>query len=128
MARAEQIVALLKSYGENDETRFLSVALQIAAHEARQGHKAVARKLRDLIDSVKEKRSSVSTSGSPVPIVRPKGELAGLLSASYSKNHLRDLVITSPLRERLDRILLEHRQRDKLQAYNLVPRHKILNH
>ncbi|MBF0380351.1 MAG: ATP-binding protein [Magnetococcales bacterium] len=126
MAKADQIVALLKSYEENDETRFLSVATQIAAHEARQGHKAVARELRDLIDTVKEKRSSMSFKGSAVPIIRPKGELVGLLSASYSKSRLRDLVITSTLRERLDRILLEHRQRDKIQAFNLVPRHKIL--
>jgi SpoVK/Ycf46/Vps4 family AAA+-type ATPase len=126
MAKADQIVALLKSYGENDETRFLSVAMQIAAHEARQGHKVIARELRDLIDTVKEKRSSVSVTGSPVPIIRPKGELAGLLSASFSKNSLRELVITSELRERLERILLEHRQRDKIQAFNLIPRHKIL--
>lgn len=126
MVKADQIVALLQSYGENDETRFLSVAMQIAAHEARQGHQVVAKELRDLIDTVKEKHASVSMSGNPIPIIRPKGELAGLLSASYSKSHLRDMVITSALRERLERILLEHRQREKIQAFHLVPRHKIL--
>ena len=38
MASAEQLKALLKSHLEGDEDRFFSVAMQVAAHEARLGH------------------------------------------------------------------------------------------
>ncbi|MEO5333732.1 MAG: hypothetical protein H7839_17100 [Magnetococcus sp. YQC-5] len=97
MATADQIVALLKSYGEKDDVRFLSVAMQIAAHEARQGHKTMAKELMDLIDHVKEKRSAIAVAGHPIPIVRPKGELSGLLSATFSKDRLRDVVMPQVL-------------------------------
>ncbi len=126
MATASQIVALLKCYGEKDDVRFLSIAMQIAAHEARQGHKTMANELMTLIDQIKEKQSTFSVSGSPIPIIRPKGELAGLLTASFTKDKLRELVIPLELKKRLDQVLLEQRQRDKIQAYNLTPRHKIL--
>ena len=37
MATAQQLKALLESYGDADGEMFVSVALQIAAHEARAG-------------------------------------------------------------------------------------------
>jgi hypothetical protein len=49
-----QIKALIKSHLNNDGERFVTVALQLAAHEARQGHVSFAREIRHLIDSKKE--------------------------------------------------------------------------
>ena len=37
MASADQLKALLKSHLEGDDDRFFSVALQVAAHEAKPG-------------------------------------------------------------------------------------------
>ena len=59
MATASQLKALLKSCGEDDEDRFYTVALQVAAHEARQGHGKLAQDLRKLVDSARDKRSTV---------------------------------------------------------------------
>ena len=42
MATAEQIKSLLRSYSDADSDTFLSVALQIAAHEARAGKGTLA--------------------------------------------------------------------------------------
>ncbi len=42
MATAQQIKSLLKSYGEADGEMFVSVALQIAAHEARSGKRRMS--------------------------------------------------------------------------------------
>jgi hypothetical protein len=42
MAKAEQLKALLQSHAEGDDARFFAVAMQIAAHEARLGHGAIA--------------------------------------------------------------------------------------
>ena len=42
MASADQLKALLQSHLEGDETRFYSVAMQVAAHEAKRGHGKLA--------------------------------------------------------------------------------------
>ena len=55
MASAEQLKALLRSHIEGDEGRFLSIAMQVAAHEAKLGHGKLAEELRDMIDAVKAK-------------------------------------------------------------------------
>ena len=48
MSTARQIIALLKSHIEGEEQQFYSAALQIAAHEARQGHGKLAEEIREL--------------------------------------------------------------------------------
>ena len=81
MATAQQVKALLRSYSEGDAEHFVSVALQIAAHAARTGKGRLAQELRDLVDKIKRKQATGKVGGS-VPIARPSGELAGLLSVT----------------------------------------------
>ena len=57
MAMANQLKALLKSHVDGDNSMFLSVAMQMAAHEAKQGHGKLAKEIRELIDQAKSKRS-----------------------------------------------------------------------
>ncbi len=38
MASAEQIKALIKSHLNGDDSHFYSIAMQVAAHEAKLGH------------------------------------------------------------------------------------------
>src|SRR4051794_2001615 len=75
MANAEQIKALVRSHADGDDPRFYSVALQVAAHAARNGHVRFAQELRDLIDQAKA-RGSAGPSPRPTPISRPRGELS----------------------------------------------------
>ncbi|MBY0402039.1 ATP-binding protein [Myxococcota bacterium] len=126
MATAEQIKALIKSHAEGDEARFLAVALQVAAHEARQGKSHFARELRELVDHAKLASAGARQRGKPVPMVRPRGALDGLLSASYPDTHLRDMVLHEGSRRKLERVVLEYRQRDRLRAHGLSPRRKLL--
>ena len=86
MARAEQIKALIRSYAEGDDARFFSVAMQMAAQAARKGQTRFASELRDLIDEAKGHRKQESRGMKPVPVVQPRGELAGLLTAEYPKD------------------------------------------
>lgn len=53
MASAEQLKALLKSHIDRDDRQFYSVAMQVAAHEAKVGHGKLAIELRDMIDAAK---------------------------------------------------------------------------
>ena len=58
MASSEQLKALLQSHLEKDDDRFMSIALQVAAHEARSGHGKLAQELRDLVTVAKKKSSA----------------------------------------------------------------------
>ncbi|BAY65221.1 hypothetical protein NIES22_53240 [Calothrix brevissima NIES-22] len=53
MSTARHVIALLKSYLEGEEQQFFSIALQMAAHEARQGHTKVAQEIQNLIDKAR---------------------------------------------------------------------------
>jgi SpoVK/Ycf46/Vps4 family AAA+-type ATPase len=122
MASAEQLKALLKSHLEGDDQRFFSVVMQVAAHEAKLGHGKLAEELRALIDEAKRRRGS----SKPVPISRPRGELAGLLTVSYPKARLGDLVLDSGLEQELQRVILEQRHAARILAHGLSPRRKLL--
>jgi len=124
MATAEQIKALLESHVEGDDDRFLSIALQLAAQAARQGHGKLAHELRTLVD--KARQSERAGSRNPVPLAQPRGELAGLLTVTYPKSRLADMILAPDVREHLDRVVLEQRQRDKLASRALHPRRKLL--
>ena len=126
MSTARHIKALLKSYVEGQEQEFHSAALQMAAHEARLGHRKLAQEIKELVDQAKEKHSAVEQKKGPVPLVQPKGELANLLSAEYPDTRLSDMVLPSDVEFSLRRILKEQKQRNRLSSYNLFPRRKIL--
>ena len=122
MTTARHIVALLQSHIDGDEDRFLSVATQLAAHEARQGHGKLAQELRELVDAAKGKSATVARRGAgPVPLAQPKGELAGLLEARYSDVRLSSMVLKPELDERLARVLREQRQQERLRARGARP-------
>lgn len=128
MATARQLRALLRSYGEGDEERFYTTALQLAAHEARAGHGKLAQELRALVDEARSKRSATTLGGgaSAVPIAKPRGELSNLLSVSYPETRLADMVLPDELERRLHRVLREQRQQAKLLSHGLPPRGKLL--
>jgi AAA+ superfamily predicted ATPase len=62
----------------------------------------------------------------PIPVVQPRGELTGLLSVSYPEVRLSHLALAGQVRRRLDMVLEEERQEQKLRAHGLAPRRKLL--
>jgi len=124
MSKANQIKALLASHAEGDEAQFFSIAMQIAAAEARLGHGKVAQDIRDLIDKAKSK-SAVEKKG-PIPLAKPRGELADIISASYPKVRLADMVLSDDLEDRLNRVVKEHKAIRRIRNRGLAPRRKLL--
>ena len=122
MASAKQIKRLLKSHMDGDDDRFFSVAMQVAAHEARLGHGKLAEELRSMIDDAKERRG-VSP---PVPIGRPRGELANLLEASCPKARLEEMILNGELAYQIRRVIKEHRHAGRIVEHGLSPRRKLL--
>lgn len=126
MSTARHILALLKSHVEGEEQQFYSAALQMAAHEARQGHGKLAQEIRELIDQAKARKSVIEKKSYPIPLVQPKGDLANLVSVRYPDTRLSDMILTSELDFRLKRVLTEQRQGKRLRENNLMPRRKLL--
>ncbi len=125
MARADQVKALLRAYAGDEESQFLSVALQVAAEEAQRGHNRLAGELRDLIEKAKE-RQRPQIGARPVPLAQPKGELAELLTVKYPRQHLAQMVLSGEVERKLRRILKEQREHEQLTSHGLSPRRKLL--
>ena len=122
MASSEHIRALLKSHIEGDDDRFLSIALQLAAHEAKKGHTKLAIELRNIIEKAKK------SSKAPLPISIAKGlkDSTGLLYATTPKSKLADLITSDNVKNKLERFIKEQRHIPKLKNHGLSPRRKIL--
>lgn len=119
MATAEQIKTLIRSHFSEEPERFYTTALQVAAHEAQQGHGELAREIRSLVDRARgEKRTAV--------IVPFPPELQGLVKSENPAVALSTLVVPAELGERIGRILHEYRQQDKLRHHGLNHRRKVL--
>lgn len=126
MATAAQIKALFESYKNGDDNRFKSVATQIAAHEANKGNTNFANELNSLIGKFSTRLDNKLSTLASVPIIEPRGELAGLFEAKYSEIKLNQLILSSNLMDKLNRIIEEQSQQHKLREYGLLPRSKIL--
>ncbi len=132
MASSEQLKALIKSHISRDDGYFYSVAMQMAAHEAKLGHGKLAEELRDMIDAGKT-RLSQDASGKLVPISgalnhasKPRGELANLLTVTHPANRLADMVLDDVAAKQLARIIKEQRMLARIKEHGLSPRRKLL--
>lgn len=123
MASSEQLKALLLSHADGDEERFLSVALQVAAHEARIGHGKLALELREIVEKAKKRSKSAAV---PVSIAKGLKDASGLLYATTPQVRLVDLVTTEEVKGKLVRIVREQRHLEKLKSHGLTPRRRLL--
>ncbi len=127
MASADQIKALLRSHLEGNESQFLSVAMQVAAYEARKGHGKLAEELRAMIDEAKARQSPLrAPDRAPTPIGKPRGELSSLVAASTPTQRLSSMVVAQDVHERLARIIREQRHFARIREHGLSPRRKLL--
>ena len=128
MATADQVKALVRCHAEGDEERFYAIAMQVAAQAARQGHGKFAQELRGLVDQAKVRAKAVQPGRgqNPVPLAQPRGELAGLLTVGYPKVRLAEMALAGPLATRLDRILIEQRERSRIREHGFAPLRKLL--
>ena len=117
----EHIKALVNSHASGDDSAFYSVALQVAAQAARQGHHRLAADLKAAVDSSRAAAGSSVTS-----IAQPRGDLADLLLATHPTVGLKDMVLPEGLRAQVRQILTEQRQRRNLQDHGFEPVHHLL--
>lgn len=126
MSTARHLIALLRTHVQGEETEFLSVAMEVAAREARLGHARVAEQIRELVDKARARGSEIEKRRGSVVVLQPKGEIANLLSVQQPTIRLGSMVLPEALERRLRRTLLEQRQQSKLRHHNLRARRKLL--
>lgn len=118
MATADQIKSLIRSHFSNETERFFTIALQVAAHEAKQGHQALAHDIRDIVDREHKNRG-------PKVLNFPQ-DLRGLVLIEDPQVSKTALVIPASLQERIQQVIHEYRQQNKLKSFGLSHRRKIL--
>ena len=114
MANAEHIKGLIRAHLEQDNARFKTIVLQIAANEARQGHMVVAREIKQLCEKLSNTNNIVQINNNP------------LLEMYMPNDKISELIVSDNQKIKINRILEEFKNRDKLQAYGLSNRRKIL--
>lgn len=117
MAKAEYIVSLIKSHYNNEVDRFTTLALQIAAHEAKLGHSIVANEIKTLVDKSKENKQKTK---------KFNPDLQGLIIENVPAVNLANIITTEDIKSKIQRIIAEFVQRDKLRKHDLENRRKIL--
>ncbi|MFB0874007.1 AAA family ATPase [Sphingobium sp. sgz301303] len=117
----KQIVALLNSHVEGDEEQFLSIALQIAAQQARQGNEEDANRLKRLVQKARERTAGAPSGQTPIPLARPRGELQGLVESIYPKIKLDSMVLADEVLSRLQRVVREQAERTTLRDHGQIP-------
>ena len=107
---------LITAHFNDKDEQFRTAVLQIAAYEAQQGHPKLARELKTYLEKASKPKCNVINLNSS----------SELIVYTPTNHHINDLVVSEELHERIDRILQEFRQREKLQRYGLANRRKIL--
>lgn len=128
MASADQLKALIKSHISRDDGHFYSVAMQVAAHEARQGHGRLADELISMLDKGKAKLAG-DKNGKLVPLAnaaKSRTELGNLLSVSEPGYHLSDVILEKSAQAQLNRLVREQRMMARIREHGLSPRRKVL--
>lgn len=116
MATGDQVKRLIEAYIDHDDEKFKTVALQIAAHEAKLGHDNLARELKLKIDKINSSKANITKITSQNP----------MLILSFPKFYLSELIVSDDINEKIYRILNEYHNRRKLYSYGLTNRRKIL--
>lgn len=118
----EHVAAMVRSHVEGDDPAFYSVAMQVAAGEARQGRREVADDIKRFVDLSRRAVSRAQVT----KLAQPRGDLAELVTASHPDVTLKDLVAPATLDAQLKHLLAEQRQRKNLLAHGFTPAYRLL--
>lgn len=124
MANTKQILAMLRSRATGDDEQFYSIALQVAAAEARQGRRSTAEELRAAVD---EARGTTSAGASvAIPFSRPRGDLENLIELRNPAISLADVVLHDWTRSQIAELVRQQRKRDWLREHGKTPNRRLL--
>lgn len=116
MATAEQLKALIRAHFDDDSEKFKTVALQIAAHEAKVGHTSCAKEIKNLVQSAKNPKGKAISFVKKLDTLEQRNSYVDML----------DIVLSESLENKVKRIISEFRKKEVLRKNGLKNRSKIL--
>lgn len=119
MARADLLLALVKTGAGGDELAFRRAAEALIAEENAKKHGVLAAQLSDVLSRRRPTASNVSA-------MARNQEGMDLLHESDPRIRLSDLVLPGLVRQVCTDLVEEHHRRDLLRSYGLEPRHRAL--
>ena len=125
---AQHLIALLNSHIDRDDDQFLSVALQYAAREARNGKQEVAETIKDLVQKARDtgRFSSPYKGQTPVSMTRPRGEIQDFVESSNPSLKLSRMVLSDSVSQCLHRVVHQQENRGILRGFGQTPASHIL--
>lgn len=118
MATSEQIVSLIKAHNENNNEKFRTIILQIAAYEAKHNHQKIALNLKKNAETINNNRSNI--------LKFSNNTINPLVYLSIETHKLDELIVSNNINIRINRILNEYLNRNKLKSFGMCNRRKIL--
>lgn len=117
MAKVDYVISLINSHFNSEPEQFTTIALQIAAQEAKLGHRLAANQIKDIIDSAKNTRHKTKTLSA---------DMQGLILENISVVGLSNIITSQEIKSKITRIISEFIQKDKLRRHDLENRRKVL--
>ena len=115
---------MLRCRAAGDDEQFFTIALQVAAAEARQGHRTLAEGIRDAVEKARGPSGFGQTVA--VPFAAPRGDLADLIELRNPSHRLDDVVLNVQPRGQIDDLIREQTRRDRLREHGKTPSRRIL--
>ena len=120
MARADLLVALVKSGAGGDDLAFRRAAEALIAEEENKKHGVLASQL---AEALTRRRPSL---GGRVSTLSRHDEASGLFYEQEPERRITDLVLTAEVRQAVNELVEEHHRRDLLRSHGVEPRHRML--
>ena len=124
MAKASQLKALIKSHYDNDYTRFDTLSLQVAAHEATLGNNSLALEVKKLVDNSKKNRTVEAINSNNLKLYN--NTIDELFIHSRPILDMSEIILSSSNHDIIVKILNEYNNQEKLKKHGLKHRRKIL--
>ncbi|WP_211878233.1 AAA family ATPase [Pseudarthrobacter albicanus] len=121
MARADLLLALVKSGAGADDLAFRRAAEALIAEEEAKKHGVLANQLTDALT----RRRPQNSASKVTSLTRVEG-VAALLHEREPERQISDLVLPGMVRQQCADLLEEHHRRDLLRSHGVEPRHRIL--
>lgn len=117
MASANQLKLLVKNFIVRDDRKFLSIVLQIAAHEAKIGHTNLASELRDLVEKGKLSLTQKDENSFPRMVSSSTAQINhssnDLFTISHPTISLNEIILNKSVKDKVKRFLDENKNSKK---------------
>lgn len=118
MARADLLLALVRSGAGGDDLAFRRAAEALIAEEEGKKHGVLAGQLADALTRRR-------TASNVAPLARTDAA-SGLLYELQPERRVSDLVLPALARQTINELVEEHHRRDLLRSHGVEPRHRVL--